>query len=270
MNQQKIKDFLSKINLQKWSVAYKIMPVMIMVALLKFLAHKLRFEIMDLNALFTSLVAGTIFLIGFLISGVLSDYKESEKLPSDLAASLKSLFDDTYTIYQGKNSASARRFLDFQKTLTISLTDWFYKKERTKSMMAKIAMMNDFFIDFDKEGIAPPYIVKMKNEQNNIRKILMRIDTIRDTDFISSAYAIVEAMGFLVAFGLIIMRLEPFYSSMFFTLLVTFLISYMIFLIRDLDNPFDYAANGETGTEISLKPLYDHETAIDDFMSKIN
>ena len=46
---------------------------------------------MELNALFTSLVAGTIFLIGFLISGVLSDYKESEKLPSELSASIKTL-----------------------------------------------------------------------------------------------------------------------------------------------------------------------------------
>jgi hypothetical protein len=94
----------------------------------------------------------------------------------------------------------------------------------------------------------------------------MRIDTIRDTDFISSAYAIVEAMGFLVAFGLIIMKIEPFYSSLFFTLLVSFLISYMVFLIRDLDNPFDYADNGENGTEISLKPLRDHESALKDLV----
>jgi hypothetical protein len=221
---------------------------------------------MELNALFTSLVAGTIFLIGFLITGVLSDYKESEKIPSELTASLKSLFDDTYTIYKGKNSAAARKFLDFQKAFITPLMDWFHKKERTKSMLDKISAMNDFFIELDKEGVPPPYIIKMKNEQNNIRKMILRIDTIRDTDFIGSAYAIVEAMGFLVALGLIIMKIEPFYSSLFFTLLVTFLISYMVFLIKDLDNPFDYAANGESGTEISLKPLHDHESALKDFM----
>jgi hypothetical protein len=43
---------------------------------------------------------------------------------------------------------------------------------------------------------------------------------------------------------------------LFFTLLVTFLISYMFLLIKDLDNPFDYAENGESGTEISLKPIH--------------
>jgi hypothetical protein len=249
----------------KWSVAFKVMPVIIVVTVLKFLSHRFGFEIMELNALFTSLVAGTIFLIGFLLSGVLTDYKESEKIPSELTASLKSLLDDSYTLYKSKNSAAANQFLEFQKSFIPSLMDWFYKKERTKSMLNKISMMNDFIIDFDKEGIPAPFIVKMKNEQNNIRKLLLRIDTIRDTDFISSAYAIVEAMGFLVAVGLIVMKIEPFYASLFFTLLVTFLITYMVFLIRDLDNPFDYGMRGESGTEISLKPLHDHESVMQDF-----
>jgi hypothetical protein len=96
----------------------------------------------------------------------------------------------------------------------------------------------------------------------------MRIDTIRDTDFVGSAYAILEAMGFLVAAGLIVIRIEPFYASLFLTLLITFLISYMFLLIRDLDNPFDYNSNGESGTEISLKPIHDLESALKDFMER--
>ena len=113
-----------------------------------FIAHKLGYEVMELNALFTSLVAGTIFLIGFLISGVLSDYKESEKIPSELAASIKTLLDDTYTIYKNKNNDSARRFLEFQKSFFNSLMDWFYKKETTESMLEKVSQMNYYFFFF--------------------------------------------------------------------------------------------------------------------------
>jgi hypothetical protein len=251
---------------RKWSIAIKIMPLVILVAILKFLAHKFGLEIMELNALFTSLVAGTIFLIGFLISGVLSDYKESEKIPSELSASMKALYDDTYTLYKGKNSDTARQFIEFQKSFITSLIDWFYKKERTKSILKKISMMNDFFIELDKEGVQANYIIKMKNEQNSIRKIISRIDTIRDTEFVGSAYAIVEVMGFLIAFGLIIIKIEPFYASLFFTLLVTYLISYMFLLIKDLDNPFDYSVKGEGGTEISLKPIHDLVSVLKDFM----
>jgi len=261
MKQQEIMNSSATTIWQKWSVTFKVMPVIILVAILKFISHKFGWEIMELNALFTSLVAGTIFLIGFLLTGVLSDYKESEKIPSELTASLKSLFADARTIYNGRNSAAAHRFMEFQKAFIYALLDWFYRKERTKSLLDKISSMNEFFIEIDKEGVPAPYIVKMKNEQNNIRKMIMRIDTIRDTSFISSAYAIVEAMGFLVAVGLIVMKIEPFYASLFFTLLVTFLIAYMVFLIKDLDNPFDYSEKGESGTEISLKPLRDHESA---------
>ena len=250
---------------QKWSLALKVMPILILITIVKFATHKLGLELMELNALFTSVVAGTIFLIGFLISGVLSDYKESEKLPSELSASMKTLLDDTYTIYKSKNSSTALHFIEFQKSFIISLTDWLYKKERTNSFLNKIGMMNDFFIEFENEGIQANYIIKMKNEQNNIRKMILRIDTIRDTNFIGSAYAIVEFMGFLIAVGLIIMKIEPFYTSLFFTLLVAFLISYMVLLIRDLDNPFDYSVNGESGTEIPLKPIHDLKIAINDY-----
>lgn len=251
---------------QKWSIAFKVMPLMVAIAALKLLSHKFGFEVMELNALFTSLVAGTIFLIGFLISGVLSDYKESEKIPSELSASMKALLDDAYTISKSKNSDTALKLIEFQKTFINSLMDWFYKKERTKTLLEKVSFMNEFFIEFDKEGIQPAYIVKMKNEQNNLRKLILRVDTIRDTNFIGSAYAIVEAMGFLTGLGLIMIKIEPFYASLFFTLLVTFLISYMVFLIIDLDNPFDYSLKGESGTEIPLKPIHDLKLVMKDFL----
>jgi hypothetical protein len=245
---------------QKWSLAVKVIPLVVLVGVLKFIVHKNGWEVMELNALFTSLVAGTIFLIGFLISGVLSDYKESEKIPSEMASSIKSLADDTYTIYKGKNSAHALSFYEYQQSFLTMLMNWFYKKERTHTVLKNISNMNDFFVELDREGVQANYIIKMKNEQNNIRKMVLRIHTIRDTSFIGSAYAIVEAMGFLVALGLIIIKIEPFYASLFSTLMVTFLICYMVFLIKDLDNPFDYNVKGESGTEIPLKPLHDLET----------
>jgi hypothetical protein len=247
---------------KKWSIALKIFPIVFLIAVLKFVAHQFSFEMMDLNALFTSLVAGTIFLIGFLSSGVLSDYKESEKIPTELTASLKTLLDDTLTVYKTKESATALEFIEFQKNFVNFILDWFYKIEKTSAMLDKISSMNIYFAKLDNEGLPAAYIIKMKNEQNAIRKMIMRIDTIRETDFVSTAYAIVEIMGGLIAIGLIIIKIEPFYVSLFFTVIVTFLIYYMVFLIKDLDNPFDYSTNGEGGTEISLKPLHQHEVSL--------
>jgi hypothetical protein len=250
---------------QKWSIAFRIAPILIIIITLKLLSHQLGYEIIALNALFTSIVAGTIFLLGFLISGVLSDYKESEKIPSELSSVLESLYDVTYKIHKGKESKAAKFFINYQKDFVNSLNEWFYKRERTKNIIDKLSGMNDFMIALEKEGVQANFIIKMENEQNTLRKIILRIHTIRDTNFIASAYAIVETLGIAIAIGMIFIKIEPFYESLIVTVLITFLISYMIYLIKDLDNPFDYGTHGETGTEVPLKPFHDFQSRINEF-----
>lgn len=247
-----------KSNWKKWNITFRILPVVALAITLKVLAYHYDWELIELNALFTSMVGGTIFLISFLVKGVLTDYKESEKIPSEMAATLKTLFDDASTVYGTKKLDAALEFQEYQRELLVMIHDWFYRKERTAAVLQKISGMNAYFIAFDLGGVTPNYIIKMKAEQSALRKMIMRIDTIRDTGFIGSAYAIVEAMGASIAFGLVIIKLEPLYAAIFFILLVTFLITYMLQLIKDLDNPFDYSETAvDRGTEVPLKPLDD-------------
>ena len=43
----------------------------------KVVVHRLGLELFSVNPLFTAMVASTFFLVSFLLSGVLTDYKES-------------------------------------------------------------------------------------------------------------------------------------------------------------------------------------------------
>ncbi|MEI8345762.1 MAG: hypothetical protein WCG06_06795 [Candidatus Omnitrophota bacterium] len=85
---------------KKWSVALQILPLLGSVIVLKIILHGLGWEVLSLNPLFTSIVAATTFLLGFLITGVLTDYKESEKIPGDLAASFETLADECFIIHK--------------------------------------------------------------------------------------------------------------------------------------------------------------------------
>ena len=244
-----------KAFVNKWRILAKIAPFLLTIFVLKLVFHSFGWEAISLNALFTSLIAATTFLIGFLITGVVSDYKESEKIPGDLASSLEAIYDEAYITHKSKKAKVTGEFLEFYEGFVKSVIHWFYKKEKTKVLMDKLHNMNDYFLQF--EGLTQAnFIARMKQEQNGIRKMVTRVHTIRETNFVASAYAILEALGIFVISGLLLLKLEPFYESSFFALLVSFLVLYMIFLIRDLDNPFDYA-HGETGTEVSLKPLHD-------------
>ena len=64
---------------------------------LKLVAHWLDWEVISLNPLFSGIVAANVFLMGFLLSGVLADYKESERLPGELAASIETIADEAAT-----------------------------------------------------------------------------------------------------------------------------------------------------------------------------
>lgn len=213
-------------------------------------------EIISLNALFTSLIGASTFLIGFLISGVISDYKEGEKIPADLSSSLEAIYDEAYILNKNKKTKLTKDFLNFLFEFARTINDWSYKKERTTMIMDHLHKMNDYFSEFEPLTQAN-FIMKMKQEQNNIRKMITRARTIRETGFVQSAYAVVEALGFFLAIGLVILKLEPLYESVFFSLVVSFLVLYMLLLIKDLDDPFEYHEYGELGDEVSLKPIHD-------------
>ncbi len=241
---------------KKWHILIIITPILLAALTLKFAFHYLDLEIISLNALFVSMVAATTFLIGFLITGVLSDYKESEKIPGDLASSLEAIYDEAYILNMNKRSAVTEEFLDLYQGLLLSIRAWFYKKERTKNLMLKLSSMNGYFAQFEPLTQAN-FITRMKQEQTNVRRMINRVHTIRETSFIQSGYAVVEALALLLIIGLLMLKIEPFYESMFIMGLATFFILYMIFLIKDLDNPFDYRESAEGGNEVSLKPLDD-------------
>jgi hypothetical protein len=248
---------------KKWNLLIKIIPVLIAIFILKLIFHNYGFEIVDLNALFTSIIAATTFLIGFLIVGVIADYKESEKIPGDIAASLETIYDEAYILNKNKGSKVTEAFILYYNDFLKSLIEWFYRKQRTKEIIGKLHEMNNYFAEFE-SMMQAGFLSRMKNEQSNFRKMVIRVDNIRDLSFIKSGYIIVEILTSLVVVGLVLMKLEPFYESMFFALTVSFLFIYMIGLIRDLDNPFDYSA-GEGGTEISLKPLHDLIKRVNDY-----
>jgi uncharacterized DUF497 family protein len=57
----------------------------------KLLVHFLGWEMLSINPLFSGIVAANVFLMGFLLSGVLADFKESERLSGELSACLETL-----------------------------------------------------------------------------------------------------------------------------------------------------------------------------------
>jgi hypothetical protein len=51
------------------------------------------------------------FILGFLLSGVISDHKEGERLPLEISASIYAIADECMFVYQSKKAEEAKGFL---------------------------------------------------------------------------------------------------------------------------------------------------------------
>jgi hypothetical protein len=233
----------------------------VIIVLLKLLSHQSGWEFLTLNTLFGAIISANVFLVGFLISGVLVDYKEGEKIPGELSCSLEVLTDECHIVYKNKKSKEAREFMNYIHDLTGIILKWFYKKEKTDAVLAKITGLNNHFLALEPLTQAN-FIVRLKNEQNNLRRQITRIHTIRETSFNPAGYAIAEIITIILCIGLIFTKIDPYYESIFFVAFVSFILIYMILLIRDLDNPFSYYEKKKYADEVSLKPLFDLEKRI--------
>lgn len=247
---------MSLLRSNKWKLSFRVLPFVCVIILLKLVVHQLGYEFLTLNTLFGAIISANIFLISFLISGVLTDYKEAEKIPADISSSLEALADETHIIYKNKKSKTAKDFLIYIKDLNNSILKWFNKKERTFAVLNKITGMNDYFLAFEKLTQAN-FIARMKNDQSNLRKLINRTHTIRETSFNPAGYAIAEIISAILCIGFIFIKINPYYESIFFVGFVSFILIYMVMLIRDLDNPFGYYEKENYADEVSLKPLFD-------------
>lgn len=257
-----------KITHSRWHLALRTLPFVGLVLIIKYIAHLLGLEFLELNSLFTAIISANIFLIGFLISGTLVDYKESEKLPGELSSSLETMADEGLIIYKNKKTPEAIAYLKKLENFTTTLLDWFWKKERTDVLLVKLRSFNDDFLIFEDQTQAN-FIVRLKQEQNAIRKAIRRIHTIRETSFIGTGYAIAEIITVILLIGLIVINMDPFVESLFFVSFVSFILIYMIFFIKDLDNPFGYYEDDSVSDEVSLHPLIDTQKRLQSYCDEL-
>jgi hypothetical protein len=248
-------------RLQKWYLAAAIVPVVGIVAVLKYIYHINGLEVLPLSPLLPAMIAANVFLIGFLISGILLDYKEAERFPGELAASFGIVADELAIVYKTKPAQPVRDCLVLVHRTIVSLRNWFFRVEHTDDVMDRISDLAASLTAVSSIADANT-IFLVKEQLASIRRTLIRVRTIRGTYFVPSGYAVAEATNILVIVGLLVTRIDTFYEAVFFLGLVTFLTTYMLMLLRQLDDPFNYSAKWQGSDEISLLPLMESEQRI--------
>ncbi|MDX6665792.1 MAG: hypothetical protein QOG68_1998 [Solirubrobacteraceae bacterium] len=221
---------------------------------------KLVLELLDvhplaLNPLLSGLVAANVFLLGFLLAGTLADYKESERLPGELAGALDTIADECLIVHAEKGVPEGAGCLEHTADVADTIRRYLFNEHEFDHALSAVRGFNPYFQVFG-PLIQPGFTTRLKSEQATVRRVLIRMEAIRSTTFVAAGYAIAGLTGVLLIAGLELTNLaDQLVESLFFAGVITMLLTYVFLLIRDLDDPFSYPDGTEGVADVSLAPL---------------
>ena len=126
-----------------------------------------------------------------------------------------------------------------------SIKSWLLSNDDLDGVMADLRALNDPFLVLAPK-IQAGFTTRLKGEQHNIRRLVLRMDTMRRTSYVSAGYLLVEVAAVFLLLVMLCTNLGAMAPTLLLVGLITYLLVYLVSLIRDLDNPFEYR-NGRPG-----------------------
>src|SRR3954471_21746517 len=215
------------------------LPFALAVVLLKVIAHAADAEWLDLSPLLAGAIAAEVFILGFLLAGVAGDFKEAERLPGEVASSLETIADECLITYDELKLPEAKTALRQLIEISTSIRLWLMSDRGFDDVMSDIRALNGPFRTFA-PAIQAGFTTRLKTEQAAVRKLVIRMDTMRRTSYVAAGYLIAEVTAVLLLAIMIVTDFDDFTPTLWVSGLLAYLLFYIVGLIRDLDNPFEY------------------------------
>ncbi len=251
---------MSRITKGKMLLMLKTSSVVMVFVIFRLVITYFGWDLIVFNSLVGSFVAGVFFTIGIILAGVVTDYKEAEKIPTELTVLLKALrYDTRFLTTQYQDKQVLNRILTRIEELLIAINNNFRSNQWHKKDLDKIiGELNDDIIEVGKSSVAPFLLTRLRDSLTNIDRLSNRIDTIAETNFIPAAY-MVATVGTAAVLAVLALTPDVWQSGGWLvTVLIVFVMVSVFLLIRDIDNPFEY--NKNTCADVDLSVLFRLET----------
>jgi hypothetical protein len=217
-------------------------------------------EFVEVSSLLTALVSGGIFVVALVVAGTLTDYKESERVPAEMVAALSSIHTDA-TMFKREKPAFDLAGLErrLRNVVHTFRSDLEHPGERT--CLSAVNDISESFAEMDRLEVIATYISRLRGEQSAVRKVVLRVYHIQQTEFVPSAYMLIWTVLF-VAVGMLTFT-ENASSGEAYVLLgaIYFLLIYLSRLLRILDTPFQ--PRRFTNDDVDLFLLDDFAASLD-------
>ena len=149
---------------------------------------------------------------------MLSDFKESEKIPAELATSLQSVNLEIQAIQAYHPEAQIAGALAAVTGLDESLLDWLKERISMEQMLARHAQAHGEVVlaAVEFKGDASGSKGRLMQHLSLIRAKISRVQTIRETTFVPLVYWMADMAAMPLFAGLVIARAENLLESFIF------------------------------------------------------
>ncbi|MDD4483617.1 MAG: hypothetical protein PHD55_04530 [Methanoregula sp.] len=246
--------------MNKWGLTIRAAGITLALLAVKVVVEYLNIDTLSVSTLVTAFIGGAIFTIAIIFAGVLADYKESEKIPAEIATALRTMYSDLALVRVADNGIVPRMRRNVCNLLITINTNFRNNTWDLQLVDRAIGCLAEDISRLVDGNVPPQYTVKLKNELGTIDKLSHRIKTIEATSFIPAAYAISELATAGVVLLLLLVRLEPLFEGIVIFSVISMLMISLLLLIRDMDNPFETGKNSCADVDLFL--LWDLEEAL--------
>lgn len=244
----------------RWKLILTTLPLVILIVLVAVGRDLARIPgLLDFGDV-APIITAVALIIGFMLSGVIADFKESERLPGEMASALETLQDACISTLLVNKDEDVSGLMPSMAQLAQAVESWLLRRVDTKACYKALNDFNQQVIPviYRAAGMTPA--TRAQGEINQLRRAIARVEAISRTSFIQAGYALLDVM---VGATIVLLLLANYKNAMVEYLIIGFLsfvYIYLVRLIRDLDSPFDYAPAGKVkgAAEVDPAPVLEY------------
>lgn len=250
---------------KKFALFFTVAAIVLGLSVVKAGFHWFGLEFLELNTLLTSGIAGAIFILGFLLSSVLSDYKEAERIPSEIRVSLEAINSDVSSFAAGNAEVDLQGCRITLRKIVQSLRqglDHENGHNNLKPALEHVANLDAVFSQLEKLGMPANYIVRLRTLQDSLRRSLLRIYHIQRIQFVPSVHILVQTLVASIILLLLFLKTEGSPASALMFGFICYMFVYALYLIQLLEQPFLKGHN--TFDDVSMFLLTEFSDKLDE------
>jgi hypothetical protein len=240
-------------NSVKWRILLRVLPLTALFCSVKVGMHYLGLEPWAFDSLTGSLFGAATFVITLTLSGTLSDYGACARTPILIANAIASIRDSSELIAASYPEFDVQPIQASLDQIVAAILGWLKEGKAFNDVETAIAQLTPLLVPILSIENGVTFTSWIQTEQAQLRLLTQQMKGNRDTDFLEPAYVLLWLFlsGPIVA--LLLIRAERFSENLTVSAFLFTSFLYLLFLIRDLDNPFEY--NGKSSVDVDLSVL---------------